>query len=193
MTKVTVLVEGYVKDGGQTVQGTVTLVQDEDCNIVVDPGMTREPNAISDALADNNLKPEDVDIVFITHHHPDHTRFIGLFPKAKVVDYNSIYDGDQWFDSGDGYELTPHIKLIHTPGHTSEDATLIVSNVTNIPEKNPCTIAICHLWWFKGKDDDPTAENMEQLRASRAKVEGIADYIVPGHGGMFEARKGKSR
>ena len=77
---------------------------------------------------------------------------------------------------------------MQTPGHTSEDATLIIEHVTNIPDKNPCTVAICHLWWFEGKDDDPTAEDVTLLRESRKKVLALADFIVPGHGAMFAAR-----
>lgn len=45
MAKISILVEGYVRDEGETVQGTVTLVQDNDHNIIVDPGMTHDPRA----------------------------------------------------------------------------------------------------------------------------------------------------
>ncbi len=185
MPKITILVEGYVRDNGQSVQSTVTLVQDEGKNIIADPGMTKDPNAIAVALQAQSLGPEDIDTVFITHHHPDHTRFMGLFPGAKVVDHWAIYDHDQWLDIEDGYQITPDVKVMHTPGHTSEDATLLVSNVTNVPDKNPCTVAICHLWWFEGKDDDPVAESMEQLGESRKKIQAIADFVVPGHGAVF--------
>jgi len=189
MAEVSVLVEGYVHDGGQTVQSTVTLVQDKGHNIIVDPGMTRDPRAIMNALQVQGLQVDDIDTVFITHHHPDHTRYMGFFIGARVYDYTSIYASDQWLDSGDGHAITPDVKITHTPGHTSEDAMLVVSNVTNIPKENRCTVAICHLWWFEGKDDDPTAEDMEQLRESRKKVLTIADYIVPGHGKMFEVKR----
>lgn len=185
MPKVTVLVEGYVRDEGETVQATVTLVQDNNHNIIVDPGMTYDPRAITDAIQEHGLKPDDIDTVFVTHHHPDHTRYMGLFQDARVYDYSSIYASNRWLDIDNGHAITPDVKIMKTPGHTGEDATLMVSNVTNIPGKSPCTVAICHLWWFEGKDDDPTAENMEQLRESRKKVKAIADYVIPGHGGMF--------
>lgn len=185
MPEVHILVEGYVRDGGRTVQGTVTLVRDEERNIVADPGMTRDPRAIPEALQKLGLTTDDIDTVFVTHHHPDHTRYAGMFGRAKMVDHHAVYDRDLWLDINDGYRLTPNVTMLRTPGHTDEDATLIVSNVTNIPGKSPCTVAICHLWWFKGKDDDPTAENTEQLHASRQQVQAAADYIIPGHGGMF--------
>ncbi len=187
MATVTVLIEGYVKesDEGERVQATVTLVQDEGHNIIVDPGMTHDPQAITKALQTQGLRPDDIDAVFITHHHPDHTRFMGLFAKARAYDYASVYDNDLWLESGDGYAITPHATIMHTPGHTAEDATLLVSDVTNVPGHDACSVAICHLWWYEGMDDDPMAEDMAQLRQSRAKMLEVADYIVPGHGAMF--------
>lgn len=185
MSKVTVLIEGYVKDDSERVQGTVTLVQDNGHNIVVDPGMTYDPRAIGDALKKQGLQPDDIDTVFITHHHPDHTRYMGQFMGARVYDYESIYASDKWLDGGDGYHITPNVKIMHTPGHTRQDATLVVTNVANIKQKNPCTVAICHLWWHQGKQDDPTAEDMKRLNQSRQKVLELADFIVPGHGPMF--------
>lgn len=187
MAEVTVLIEGYVKDDGKLVQSTVTLVQDNNHNILVDPGMTYHPYDITRALEAHSLQPDDIDTVFVTHHHIDHTRYVGLFVGARVYDYASFYASHRWMDGGDGHAITPDVKILQTPGHTSEDATLLVTNVTNLSQKNPCTVAICHLWWYEGKDDDPTAEDMEQLQASRQKVLALADFIVPGHGKMFAA------
>lgn len=188
MAEVHVLIEGYVKDNGETVQSTVTLVQDSGHNILVDPGMTHSPHAIINSLHEKSLKPEDIDTVFITHHHPDHTRYVGQFLDARVYDFAAYYAGHKWIDIDDGHEITRNVKIMRAPGHTKEDAALIVLNVTNIPEKNSCTVAICHLWWYEGKDDDPTAENIKQLKISRQKVLDTADLIVPGHGSMFAGK-----
>lgn len=184
MAQITTLIEGYVQNEGQSVQATVTLVQDNGHNILVDPGMTQSPLAITRALQEHGLTPDDIDTVFITHHHPDHTRYVGLFIGARLYDYASMYASDRWLNAED-YPITPDVKIIQTPGHTPEDATLLVTNVTNIPEKSPCTVAICHLWWYEGKDDDPTADNRIQLQESRAKILALTDFIVPGHGKMF--------
>lgn len=184
MANLNILIQGYVRDDGETVQGTCTLVQDNNHNIIVDPGMTHDPRAIENALKEHGLTPDDIDTVFITHHHPDHTRYMGMFQGARVYDYESMYASDKWLDGGGS--ITPNVKILKTPGHTAQDATLLVSNVANIDENNSCTVAICHLWWFEGKDDDETAENMDQLRASRQEVLKQADFIVPGHGKMFK-------
>ena len=65
--------------------------------------------------------------VFLSHHHPDHTVNIALFPNAEVVDFWARYKDDLWLDhDGDGYQLAPNSTLWLTPGHTEEDATLVV-------------------------------------------------------------------
>ena len=65
--------------------------------------------------------------VFLSHHHPDHTVNVALFPNAEVVDFWARYRDDLWLDhEGDGHLLAAHSRLWLTPGHTEEDATLMV-------------------------------------------------------------------
>jgi len=186
-TNVFILVEGYVKDGGETVQSTVTLIQDGETNLIVDPGMTKDPFAIVNALTEHKLTPDDISFVIITHHHPDHTRHMGLFPKATLIDYSAKYEQDKWYDLPTGdYQITPHVKTMRTPGHTKEDITVLVSEVHTIEPNKLVTVGICHLWWYEGKEDDPTAQDMIALRESRKKVLGLIDYLIPGHGNFFK-------
>ena len=66
--------------------------------------------------------------VFFSHHHPDHTVNAALFPNAEIVDFWARYKDDLWLDNGgDGWQMTPNAQLWLTPGHTEEDASLIVS------------------------------------------------------------------
>ena len=79
--------------------------------------------------------------VFLSHHHPDHTMNVALFPNAEVVDFWARYRDDLWLDMpGDGYRLSPKAQLWLTPGHTAEDASLIV-------EADDGVYAMTHLWW----------------------------------------------
>jgi glyoxylase-like metal-dependent hydrolase (beta-lactamase superfamily II) len=97
-----------------------------------------------------------------------------------VHDFWAIYRGTAWEDSdAEGRELTPAVRLIRVPGHTAEDIATLVGT--------PDGIAVCcHLWFdADGPVDDPTAEDAEQLHASRARVLAIADLVVPGHGAPF--------
>ena len=52
---------------------------------------------------------------------------VALFPNAEVVDFWARYTDDLWLDhDGDGWSITPHAQLWLTPGHSEEDASLVV-------------------------------------------------------------------
>ena len=178
MTSVHLLHAGYANEG---VGSSVVLVRDGDASIIVDPGMVKSRSLILDPLAAHGLAPEAVTHVFISHHHPDHTINIALFPNAEVVDFWARYIGDQWLDhDGDGYRLSPHAQLWLTPGHTNEDASLIV-------EADDAVYAMTHAWWHADRTPaiDPLGDDQEQLEASRARLLAAAEIIIPGHGGPF--------
>ena len=83
-------------------------------------------NQILTQLQSIGVKPEEVTHIFISHHHPDHVTHLGLFPNATLVDLWATYKDDIWSDHPDNYESAPGIKVICTPGHTNEDASLLV-------------------------------------------------------------------
>jgi glyoxylase-like metal-dependent hydrolase (beta-lactamase superfamily II) len=175
-----VLHEGHVDDRGVT--GTVSLVLDGETRIVVDPGMVEDREHILGPLRAHGLAPEDVTHVFLTHHHPDHTVNAALFPNARVVDFWAEYRGADWVDhEGHGHALSPHVTMILTPGHTKEDATLLVKTDAGV-------VACTHLWWHTDRtpEVDPLAEDQAALEASRLRVLEVADVVVPGHGAPFE-------
>jgi len=77
-----ILHEGYAREepGGDRVGSTVTLIQDGDRVIVVDPGMVPDTGALLAALAAHGPGPRDVTDVVFSHHHPDHTINAALSP-----------------------------------------------------------------------------------------------------------------
>jgi glyoxylase-like metal-dependent hydrolase (beta-lactamase superfamily II) len=178
-----VLHSGYARDDGH-VGGSVVLVRDGDTRIVADPGMVANRSLILDPLVAFGVAAADVTHVFLSHHHPDHTVNIALFPNAEVVDFWARYRDDVWLDhEGDGYQLAPHSTLWLTPGHTEEDATLIVEAVDGV-------YALTHLWWFADRtpEVDPLAADQAAIERARARVLAVADIVVPGHGPAFRVR-----
>lgn len=178
-----VLHEGYNNDRGTT--GTVSLVVDGDAVIVVDPGMVADREDILVPLRAQGFAPEDVTHVFLTHHHPDHAMNAALFPKAKVVDFWAEYHGADWTDhQGHGHNISPHVTMILTPGHTNEDATLLVQTDEGV-------VACTHVWWYADRTPvvDPLAVNQAALEASRQQVLAAADIVVPGHGAPFHVHR----
>jgi len=185
--EVHVLHEGYVGLEGddERVSGTVTLIIDGDAVIVVDPGMVADRGTLLAALTAHGPRPEDVTDVVFSHHHPDHTVNAALFPNAKIHDHWAVYEGDRWLDrDADGAVLAPSVRLLRTPGHTSEDISTLASTADGV-------YACTHAWWSAdGPEDDPLATDAVALRASRDRLRAVAAVIIPGHGAPF--RPGES-
>jgi glyoxylase-like metal-dependent hydrolase (beta-lactamase superfamily II) len=94
-----VLVPGYVRedtDGTEHVRGTVSLIRSADLVMVAGPGIMESQVVLIDCLGAHGLSLTDVTHVFVSHHHLDHTRNIGMFPNSAVIDSDSIYSGDIW-------------------------------------------------------------------------------------------------
>ncbi|MDP9497483.1 MAG: DUF3253 domain-containing protein [Actinomycetota bacterium] len=178
-----VLVPGSVApqpDGTLRVTGTVSLVRDADRVLVVDPGMVPRREDLLDALAALGVRPSDVTDVVLSHHHPDHTLNVALFPVVPVHDVQAVYEGDRWTRRpADGVLLAPAVRLLATPGHTGQDVTTLVGTPDGVA-------ALTHLWWTgEGPADDPYAPDRALLSAQRARVLEVADLVVPGHGPAF--------
>ena len=52
-----------------------------------DPGMVARRSLITDPLLALGVALEAVTHVALSHHHPDHTMNVALFPNAEVVDF----------------------------------------------------------------------------------------------------------
>jgi glyoxylase-like metal-dependent hydrolase (beta-lactamase superfamily II) len=178
MASVHLLHAGYA---GDRVASSVVLVLDGDARIIVDPGMVARRSLILEPLAGLGIAPESISHVFLSHHHPDHTINVALFPEAEVVDFWARYVADEWLDhAGDGYHLGPNSELWLTPGHTDQDASLIVA-------ADDGTYAMTHAWWRGDRTPelDPLAPDQATLEGSRARILAAADIVIPGHGEAF--------
>ncbi len=175
--EVHILFTGYV---GQGVAGTVAYVRDGDVHVIIDPGMVPSRNSILEPLAALGVSPDSITDVIFSHHHPDHTLHAALFPNARFHDHWAIYKGDHWHDRpAEGFQVSPSIRLIETPGHTPQDITTLVGTKDGI-------IAFTHLWWHaKGPAEDPLADDNAAIHANRERVLNVATQIVPGHGAPF--------
>ena len=182
---VDVVAAGYIRqaEDGQHVGSTVGLIRDGGVFVVVDPGLVESRDGLLTALAGLGVAAEAVTDVVISHHHPDHTVNIALFPNAKVHDHWAVYDGDLWTSrEAHGYELSPSIRLVRTPGHTEEDISTLAGTADGV-------VAFTHAWWRPdGPVEDPYAPDPEVLHTSRQLLSDLAATIVPGHGPAFPAR-----
>lgn len=191
MTKFKVLIEGYarVENGITRACSTVIFVEDSGYKIIVDPGINQK--LLIQKLSESKIKLDDINYVFLTHYHPDHAYLSSIFPKAKLIDGQTIYDLD---DEIEYLEKIPgtKIKVIATPGHAIEHHSLILETLKGI-----IAVAGDVFWWYEGKQkndsvtdlitaNDPYKADGISLKASRQRLLKIADFIIPGHGRMFK-------
>ncbi len=184
MAEVKILIEGYTSNdlGEEKTCPTISLVKDGELNMVVDPGVLPDQKMLVEALAKEGLSVENIDIVCITHSHIDHYRNIGMFPNAKTLEFFGLWDGNTVSDWDENF--TDDIKIIKTPGHNYDGITFLV-------ETNEGVVAICgDVFWKKDyPEKDIYASDDQKLKESRKKVLELADYIIPGHAGMFKVEK----
>lgn len=187
---VKVLIEGYATqiEHGWIASSTTCLVVSSGVKIITDPGCNRQK--LAEALANENISAEEIDFVFLSHGHPDHTMLCGIFPKAKVVTYDGslLYDQDRMV-TFDKNVMGPMTEVISTPGHTPDHISLLVQT-----DKGIVAIAGDVFWWPDQEKQDllniPSCEDENpDAEESRLTLLRRADFIIPGHGKMFSVRK----
>jgi len=192
MAEIKILIEGYAKqtENGWKANSTVTLIRSNEKLILADPGFDREK--LFDALKDEKIGISDIDYVFLTHGHIDHTLLAGLFEKAKIVDELYVYEKDAIIKHN-GIIPDTGLRVIRTPGHMEEHCSLVVEAKEGI-----YVVAGDVFWWMEGEeqevdigrpDNDPEHMDIKKLIKSRKKILELADYIIPGHGKMFKVKK----
>lgn len=198
MNEVKVLIEGYAKEikGGWLASSTTTLIRSDSKKIIVDPGTNRK--LLLESLKKEDLVPDDIDFVFMTHCHPDHNLLTGIFVNATVIDDTMFYKDDkQWDHDKTIPELD--IKIIQTPGHDQFHGSLVVPTNDGI-----VVVAGDVFWWDDSEKQitdrkslmehtDPFMKDLKSLNKSRQEVLKIADYIIPGHGKIFKNPRRKTK
>jgi len=182
MAEFHILSDGYLSEGDDRVGSSVSFVRDGATLVVIDPGLVRSRDAILGPLAALGVDPGDVTDVVISHHHPDHTLNVALFPDARLHDHWAWYRDDRWVSRpAEGFELSGGVRLIETPGHSPQDISTVV-------ETDDGLVVATHLWWTAaGPPEDPYATDPVALHENRARVLALPGLtrVVPGHGPAF--------
>ena len=196
MAKIKVLIKGYAKekDGEEFASSTTTLIQDNNLNVIIDPGMDKE--ALLGSLAKEGLKTGDINFVIVTHTHLDHSLLAGIFENAKILDNSDIYSFDGKISGHEGRVPNTDIEIIKTPGHDQFHCSVLVKT----EDLGKVIIAGDVFWWTDEeeqktdkqsllKHEDPYVKDEKALKESRERILNLADWVIPGHAGMFKVKR----
>ncbi|MBU0976197.1 MAG: MBL fold metallo-hydrolase [Patescibacteria group bacterium] len=159
-----IIVEGYARPGKSDKEFyascTTTLLYSKDLKVLVDPGADRD--LLLKNLDKEGLNTSDIDILFLTHWHPDHFLNIKLFPGHDIVDATTIWknDGEEYFPASDEVMSKipgTNIKILSTPGHREEHASLLVRT----EKKGIVCVAQDVFWWTDS--DQPAKPTLADL------------------------------
>lgn len=165
--------------------------------ILVDPGHEHLFGHVRDNLADISLTPSDIDLVIITHAHPDHMEGVSLFAGTPaltaVYDTESTFNNDMSSPFGRGLaapRFEPDILLqegklrvggcdfqvIHAPGHSPGSVCLLW------PDKKVLFSGDVVFNQGVGRTDLPGG-NGNALKESIRNLSRLdIDFLLPGHG-----------
>lgn len=208
---------GLKKLAGVGGGSTVTYIE-SDKKILVDTGFDFEENLSRENIKQNNeklihslnyfgLKPEDIDILFITHWHLDHFGNIDLFKNCEILTSSIAEPPIDAIGIPDGRYIADGVKVIHTPGHTKDHASLLLKTenlqyslstggggrIYRVGEKNIVVAgdAVVSPFYYYSNRIYKHNQDFFSKKAGLESVEKIkntADYIIPGHGGIFRNR-----
>ena len=199
-TCVNILQQGYchtVNDPLKTnfiADCSVCLITGKFRPILVDTSGPWNKKKLISNINELGFECKDIEWVVCTHGHSDHIGNLNLFDSAKfIVGYdifkNNIYESFDFKTENAVYSLNNDVCVFATPGHTNADVSVLVKNT----DKGSIVIA-GDIFENENDFEDPTqwqslSENIEVQKKSRKNIINLADYIVPGHGKMFEVTK----
>ncbi len=195
MNSLDILVLGHIErnedmsvDLENTWSSSTLIRTDDGHNIVVDTSTPFMKAGIKTSFKQiGKIFPEDVDLVVLTHAHPDHTGNSSLFKNAKI--YVRAEELDHVPDAigvDSDMDIAKGVRLVHTPGHSPGSMSVFVEADRKYVIAGDA-IPMANNYY---KMVPPRANyDPELAMSSMKKIIEYADVIVPGHDKPFSVRK----
>ncbi|KAK9504913.1 hypothetical protein O3M35_009081 [Rhynocoris fuscipes] len=195
--EVHIIATGYSKlmpnGKGYHANCSCTLIKSGKYKLIVDTMTPWDRQYILDKLKVFDVKPDEIDYVISTHGHSDHLGNNNLFLNAKHIvghcfSFKDEYYDDPFTEESDNcfYIDNKRLYLMATPGHTASCISVLVETKQGIvavagdlfERKEDLTNE--YIWLSAG------SENHQLQRENRLKIINLSDWVIPGHGEMFQ-------
>ena len=171
--------------------------------IIIDPGHQQLFRHVKEGLTDINISIDQIDLVIITHGHPDHMEAVEVFEKSTLVAISN--EEMEFFKTiTERYRSSAEVNLLK-PDLLLQEGEITVGNETFqillAPGHSPGSI--CLYWPDKkvlitgdtifnqgiGRTDLPGG-NGKLLKESIKKLAALeVEYLLPGHGEIVTGKK----
>jgi glyoxylase-like metal-dependent hydrolase (beta-lactamase superfamily II) len=179
-------------------------------NIVVDAAHVGRRELIRAKLAERGLTPADIDYVFLTHAHWDHSQNVDMFPNAKILlspkerEYVKNPRESDWAtplwtsamlerqpiqEVREGDEVDDGVTVIEIPGHSRGTQGLLLRQGGRVVAA--CGDALPNAWSAGHGLPRIVFWDVEEAKASIRKLLDRASAFYPGHDRPFAWQNGK--
>ncbi|PAA80969.1 hypothetical protein BOX15_Mlig022574g1, partial [Macrostomum lignano] len=207
---VEVLRAGYSSDERSAC--TITLVSGANQHILIDTGGPWEADLLTNLLTARGLSASSISMVICTHGHVDHIGNLAMFStgcpnKLMIVGCDIAQSPDRFlahdFRSGIAYELDEFVRIVHTPGHSSDDVTVLVRTSSGplfeamkAEGESEITVAVAGDLFESEADFNADGDaqwmsrsaNSEVQTDQRKRILHKSQAVVPGHGPAFRVK-----
>ncbi|MBW1740131.1 MAG: MBL fold metallo-hydrolase [Deltaproteobacteria bacterium] len=180
-----------------------TYLIDGPQKILIDPGHRHLFSHVRQGLADLSLSPDQIDLVIVTHGHPDHLEAVQMFEKPTLVAISyeenrfikdlvgpyapamelDSFKPDFFLQEGDLTVGDCTFQVIHTPGHSPGSICLYW------PDYKVLFTGDVVFSQGIGRTDLPGG-NSKLLKESIQRIAALdATYLLAGHGEIVSGRK----
>lgn len=175
-----------------------TYLIDADKRILIDPGHSHLFSHVEQGLSSLKIDPASIEVIIITHAHPDHMEAALLFKKPTMLamskteydylkdlagDYYKIPEPDFFLQAGSLTMGSSQFEVLETPGHSPGSICIYW------PQHRALFTGDLIFEQGIGRTDLPGGSG-KQLKESIVKVEALhAQYLLSGHGGVVSGEK----